>query len=131
MGLYDYRHIIANERTCYWLIRRLRWPEGVRCPACQGREIWVMRERGIARYRGKVCRRHFSLRTGTVFERSRRPLTTVGTRRGAFSHRHLGEKPRARTQRGRAGGLGVVAPASGRGATRCIDAPTPGENRGG
>ncbi len=93
MGLYDYRHIIANERTCYWLIRRWRWPEGGRCPACQGREIWVMRERGIARYRCKVCRRHFSLRTGTVFERSRRPLTkwvlAVGLFRIGISARSL------------------------------------------
>lgn len=93
MGLYDYRHIIANERTCYWLIHRLRWPEGVICPRCQGREIWVMREGGIARYRCKGCRRHFSLRTGTVFERSRLPLTkwvlAIGLFRIGISARSL------------------------------------------
>lgn len=75
MGLYDYRHVIANERTCYGMIHRLRWPEGVICPVCHGREIWAMREGGIDRYRCKGCRCHFSLRTGTVFDRSRLPLT--------------------------------------------------------
>ena len=33
MGLYAYRHVIANERICFWLLHRLRWPDGVRCPA--------------------------------------------------------------------------------------------------
>jgi hypothetical protein len=26
MAHYAYRHVIANERVCYWLIHRLRWP---------------------------------------------------------------------------------------------------------
>ena len=93
MGLYDYRHVIANERTCYWLIHRLRWPEGVICPVCQCREIWIMREGGGARYRCKGCQRHFSLRTGTVFERSRLPLTkwvlAIGLFRVGISARGL------------------------------------------
>lgn len=93
MWLYDYRHIIANERTCYWFIHRLRWPTGVSCPACQGRQIWVMREQGIVRYRCKGCRYHFSLRTGTFFEGSRLPLTkwvlAIGLFRIGISARSL------------------------------------------
>lgn len=93
MGLYDYRHIIANERTCYWFIHRLRWPTGASCPACQGRQIWVMREQGIVRYRCKDCRCHFSLRTGTFFEGSRLPLTkwvlAIGLFRIGISARSL------------------------------------------
>ena len=93
MGLYDYRHIIANERTCYWFIHRLRWPTGVGCPACQSRQIWAMREQGIVRYRCKGCRRHFSLRTGTFFESSRLPLTkwvlAIGLFRIGISARSL------------------------------------------
>ncbi len=34
-----------------------------------------MREGGIVRYRCKECRRHFSQRSGTVFEHSKLPLT--------------------------------------------------------
>lgn len=66
MGLYDYRHVIANERTCFWFIHRLRWPRGVRCPACDSATVWAMREQGAVGYRCKACRRHFSLRSNGV-----------------------------------------------------------------
>lgn len=93
MGLYDYRHIIANERTCYWFIHRLRWPQGVICPACAAAAVWVMREGGVVRYRCKQCRRHFSLRTATIFERSKLPLTkwvlAIGLFRVGISARSL------------------------------------------
>ena len=39
MALYAYRHVIANERTCYWLLHRLRWPHGVSCQHCRGSEV--------------------------------------------------------------------------------------------
>lgn len=75
MGLYAYRHVIANERTCFWLLHRLRWPGGVQCPTCRGQAIWAMHERGTVRYRCKACQRHFSIRTGTALAHSRLPLT--------------------------------------------------------
>lgn len=93
MGLYDYRHIIANERTCYWLIHRLRWPQGPKCPGCGTGRPYAMGERGIVRYRCRGCRKHFSLRTGTVFQGSRLPLTkwvlAIGLFRIGISARSL------------------------------------------
>lgn len=93
MGLYDYRHVIANERTCYWFIHRLRWPDGPVCPGCGTARPYAMRERGIVRYRCRGCRRHFSLRTGTVFQGSRLPLTkwvlAIGLFRIGISARSL------------------------------------------
>lgn len=96
MGLYAYRHVIANERTCYRLVHRLRWPAGVACPACGHGATWAMAERGSVRYRCKACGRHFSLRTGTVLERSRLPLTkwvlAVGLFRVGISARALADE---------------------------------------
>jgi transposase-like protein len=93
MGLYDYRHVIANERTCFWFIHRLRWPQGVRGPACDSATIWAMREQGAVRYRCKACRARFSLRTGTLLEGSRLPLTkwvlAIGLFRVGLSARAL------------------------------------------
>jgi transposase-like protein len=93
MGLYDYRHVIANERTCFWFIHRLRWPQGVRCAECGAARIYTMREGGLARYRCKDCARHFSLRTGTLLEGSRLPLTkwvlAIGLLRVGISARAL------------------------------------------
>jgi len=93
MGLYSYRHVIANERTCFWLLHRLRWPQGVRCPGCRGQKIWRMREQGMLRYRCKHCHRHFSIRTGTALAHSQLPLTkwvlAVGLFRIGLSARAL------------------------------------------
>ncbi len=75
MALYAYRHVIANERTCYWLLHRLRWPHGVRYPRCASVEVWRMDERGRCEYRCKACRYHFSLLTGTALQGTRLPLT--------------------------------------------------------
>ena len=93
MGLYDYRHVIANERTCFWFIHCLRWPQGVCCPSCGERRIYTMREGGLVRYRCQHCQRHFSLRTGTLLQGSRLPLTkwvlAIGLLRVGISARAL------------------------------------------
>lgn len=75
MALYAYRHVVANEWTCYWLLHRLRWPKGVCCPRCEGQQVWRMDDRGRCDYRCKVCRYHFSLLTGTALQGTRLPLT--------------------------------------------------------
>lgn len=75
MALYLYRHVIANERTCYQVLHRLRWPQGVVCPSCRARAPWRMAERGRWAYRCKRCRRHFTLLTGTPLARTHLPLT--------------------------------------------------------
>lgn len=75
MALYAYRHVIANERTCYWLLHRLRWPNGVGCPRCHTHRAWRMDDRGRCDYRCKACRYHFSLLTGTALQGTRLPLT--------------------------------------------------------
>lgn len=93
MGLYLYRHVIANERTSFWFVHRLRWPRGVRCPDCGSSTIYTMREGALPRYRCKVCARHFSVRTGTLLEGSRLPLTkwvlAIGLLRVGISARAL------------------------------------------
>lgn len=46
----------------------LRWPNGVRCPHCDGAEHWFIRTRSI--WRCKTCQRQFSARVGTILEDS-------------------------------------------------------------
>jgi transposase-like protein len=75
MSLYLYRHVIANERTCYWFLHRLRWPQEVQCPRCQSVKFWRMAEKGHPEYRCSSCRLHFSLLTGTVLANTKLPLT--------------------------------------------------------
>lgn len=49
-----------------------RWPEGATCPVCGGRECVTKRKGGF--YRCNPCKEDFTVRTGTIFERSKVPL---------------------------------------------------------
>jgi transposase-like protein len=48
------------------------WPNGVKCPECKGGERITARKGGY--YRCNACKHDFTVRTGTIFERSHVPL---------------------------------------------------------
>jgi transposase-like protein len=48
------------------------WPNGATCPTCAGRERITTRKGGF--YRCNQCKTDFTVRTGTIFERSHVPL---------------------------------------------------------
>jgi len=49
-----------------------RWPQGPVCPVCQKGDRITVREGGF--YRCNACKEDFTVRTGTIFERSHVPL---------------------------------------------------------
>ena len=49
-----------------------RWPDGVKCPVCNSGERITSRTGGF--YRCNACKEDFTVRTGTIFERSHVPL---------------------------------------------------------
>jgi transposase-like protein len=59
----------ASART--YLESRL-WRDGVTCPECKGKERVAVRKDGY--YRCNPCKLDFTVRTGTIFERSHVPL---------------------------------------------------------
>ena len=59
------------ETARVWLESRL-WPDGPRCPVCRSGERVTARKGGF--YRCNPCKLDFTVRTGTVFERSHVPL---------------------------------------------------------
>src|SRR3954465_6028276 len=69
---------LMDEAKCFALVRRHRWPDGVRCPACDGRavirdghdETQPQRQR----YRCKACAGRFDDLTGTVLAGHHQPL---------------------------------------------------------
>lgn len=65
-GLFDYRSYIANESHACSLLNSIRWPLGTRCPRCNSDVIWSMEED----YRCSICKHHFSVTSGTLFEHS-------------------------------------------------------------
>ena len=69
---------IIDDSKCYEMVRRLRWPAGVRCPHCdsgtvvkQGRDET---EQQRQRYECRSCGRRFDDLTDTIFAGHHRPL---------------------------------------------------------
>jgi transposase-like protein len=60
-----------KESARVYFEKRL-WPNGVVCPVCKGQERITVRKGGY--YRCNACQEDFTVRTGTIMERSHIPL---------------------------------------------------------
>ena len=66
-----FQAIPDQESARQYLESRL-WPDGVTCPTCKKGERITVRKGGY--YRCNACQLDFTVRTGTIFERSHVPL---------------------------------------------------------
>ena len=62
-----------DDAACLAYLERLRWPQGFVCPACASRRGW---RTGDGRLCCAGCARRVSVTAGTIFHRTRTPLTT-------------------------------------------------------
>jgi transposase-like protein len=69
--LLDFEKRFATEEACREYLRRVRWPEGFRCPRCGLGEAWLT-ARGLHHCRG--CSLETSLLAGTLFQDTKKPL---------------------------------------------------------
>src|SRR5580692_11943335 len=67
----EFRDWFADDAACRDYLAGLRWPEGFRCPICQGADHWVT-ARGLRHCRG--CGRETSVTAGTLFADTHLPL---------------------------------------------------------
>jgi transposase-like protein len=67
----ELRDWFATEQACRDYLVRLRWPEGVRCPACGTADVWLMR---APFYRCAACGYDFTVTAGTIFADTHKPL---------------------------------------------------------
>ena len=63
---------IPNQEAARLYLESRLWPEGVFCPACKEGDRITVRKGGY--YRCNACKLDFTVRTGTIFERSHVPL---------------------------------------------------------
>ena len=70
LGEFEVR--FSSEAACREYLLQLRWPQGVSCPRCECREVWEPL-RGLLVCAS--CSYHISVTAGTIFERTRKPLT--------------------------------------------------------
>ena len=62
-----------DNQACLDYLARLRWPAGFSCPACGHGEYW---RTGTGLRMCKECQRRTSVTAGTIFHRTRTPLST-------------------------------------------------------
>jgi len=58
----------SDEQVCIGTVARLRWPDGVTCPACGHKEHYYLKTQ--KRWKCRDCGRQFSVKLGTIFEDS-------------------------------------------------------------
>ena len=64
--------LIPDAETARVYLEARLWPNGVTCPTCSGQDRITTRKGGF--YRCNKCKLDFTIRTGTIFERSHVPL---------------------------------------------------------
>jgi transposase-like protein len=69
---------LMDDAKCFALVRQHRWPDGVRCPACDSRAVirdgYDDTQRPRQRYRCKACTGRFDDLTGTGLAGHHQPL---------------------------------------------------------
>ncbi len=68
----EFEKQFSTQEQCLSYIFKLRWPSGFICPKCGHQKAWAA-NRG--RYICAKCRYHASVTAGTLFNRTRKPLT--------------------------------------------------------
>lgn len=70
----EFVKMFPDDASCAAFLRRLRWPEEFICPACKTASTPWNEIRGFLTC--PICRRQTSVTAGTIFDKTRTPLTT-------------------------------------------------------
>jgi len=101
MSLTAFTDAFGTEEKCEAAVRRWRWPDGFRCPRCASARHSIVGRRRL--YQCNDCRHQTTLKAGTIFAKTRIPLTKwfqamwlITQSKGSIStlelSRHLGLK---------------------------------------
>ena len=74
VSLIQLTKLFPDEHAARVWFEAQRWPDGPVCPWCKSDAVATVRNEKPMPYRCKSCRKHFSVRTGTVLARSHIPL---------------------------------------------------------
>jgi transposase-like protein len=79
MTFADFERMFPNELACWDYLFARRWPQGPRCPRCNNDHVYESKARPW-HWQCKKCGKNnrapyrFSLKTGTIFEETKKPL---------------------------------------------------------
>jgi len=69
----EFRSWFPDDAACAAYLAFLRWPEGFQCPVCDGDRAW---QTSTQHWKCVACGRKTSVTAGTIFHRTRTPLST-------------------------------------------------------
>jgi transposase-like protein len=69
-SLLEATRYFADPDVCVEFVDAMRWPEGVACPHCEGKQVSYLKTRRIWKCMAKECHKQFSVKTFSVFEDS-------------------------------------------------------------
>ena len=69
----EFRSWFPDDASCAAYLARLRWPDGFRCPSCDHDRAW---QTSTQHWKCVSCGRKTSVTAGTIFHRTRTPLST-------------------------------------------------------
>lgn len=70
--LLEFQEMFDTEEACEAYLAAWRWPQGFRCPRCEGEGAWRIARRRL--YQCKTCRHQASVTAGTALHRSKLSL---------------------------------------------------------
>ncbi len=76
LSLPKFMELYGTEEKCEAALEQARWPDGFRCPRCEGKEYGLIGGRRHKRYQCRSCRHQATLTAGTIMEATKLPLTT-------------------------------------------------------
>lgn len=74
ISLYEFFKRFPDEEAARLFFENKRWPSGIFCPHCDSKNVVECKDHIPMPYRCRDCRKHFSVRTGTVLAESKIPL---------------------------------------------------------
>jgi transposase-like protein len=72
LSLLDWQNQFGTDEACAATLKRVRWPDGFRCPACAGKNFSYITSRHI--YQCCHCQHQASVTSGTIFHSTNLPL---------------------------------------------------------
>ena len=71
-NMIEFEKRFNSEEECYRYLFKIRWPDGVVCPRCSGKQKTWITKRGL--YNCPECGYQVSVTSGTIFHGTRKPL---------------------------------------------------------
>jgi transposase-like protein len=72
----DFQLLYGTEEQCEAALEKACWPDGFRCPRCNGNEHGLVYGRGLKRHQCRNCGHQATLTAGTIMQATKLPLAT-------------------------------------------------------